>query len=222
MAHLSRRTALWSLALAALLAPAAHAQQGGTPLFNGKDLTGWKAVTDAKDVDASKTWTVADGVLKCSGQPVGYLITEKADFRDYTLTLEWRWPEGGKGGNSGVLVHATTPAALGVWPRSMEIQLGAGDAGDFWSIPEAVTIQILDQAKRQQGRRHLNLTDGTEKPIGQWNTMQVTCQGDTIRVLVNGVLVNEGTDCSETQGAIALQSEGAPIEFRNLRIQPAK
>lgn len=219
LGRLARTFALAGLALAACTP--AMAQDSAKPLFNGKDLTGWKAVTDAKGVDATRTWSVADGVLKCSGQPVGYLITDKADFHDYTLSLEWRWPEGGKGGNNGVLVHATTPGVLGVWPRSMEVQLGAGDAGDFWSIPEAVTITVPDQAKRQQGRRHLNLTDGTEKPLGQWNTMQITCKGDTIRVVVNGVLVNEGTHCTETKGAIALQSEGAPIEFRNIRIEPA-
>jgi hypothetical protein len=215
---------LRALALSSLILLPAHAGRAddGTPLFNGKDLTGWTAVLDDPNADPAKTWSVADGVLKCTGQPVGYIRTTKDDFKDYVLTLEWRWPEGSQGGNNGVLVHTSKPGALGIWPRSIEVQLAAENAGDFWVIPEDVTVKIPDQEKRQQGRRHLNLTDGTEKPAGQWNTMEITCKGDTILVKVNGVVVNEGTDCSETQGAICLQSEGAPIEFRNIAIRPAK
>ena len=69
-------------------------------------------------------------------------------------------------------------------------------------------------------RRHLNLTDDSEKPIGQWNRMEITCRGDEVIVKVNGDLVNHGTNCSVTEGAIALQSEGAPIEFRKVVLQP--
>lgn len=204
-----------------LLSTAVLAQEKEEALFNGKDLTGWTAVLDKAGADPAETWSVVDGVLKCTGQPVGYIRTEK-EYSDYVLTLEWRWPEGSKGGNNGVLVHTSKPGALGIWPRSIEVQLFTGNAGDFWVIPEDVTVKIPDQAKRQQGRRHLNLNDDAEKPIGEWNTMEVTCKGDTIRVKVNGKLVNEGTECSETKGAICLQSEGAPIEFRNIRIRPVE
>jgi hypothetical protein len=203
----------------AMTAVSLRAQEKATLLFNGKDLSGWKAVFEDPKAEAAGTWSVHDGILRCTGQPVGYLRTTRDDYHDYVLTLEWRWPEGAKGGNNGVLVHTSTPAALGVWPRSIEVQLFSGDAGDFWVIPESVTIRIPDQANRQKGRRHINLTDGTEKPIGQWNTMEITCKSDTISVKINGTLVNEASHCSETKGAICLQSEGAPTEFRNIQIR---
>jgi hypothetical protein len=212
---------LRTLAAALLLAAPALAQDV-TPLFNGKDLSGWTPVLDDKSADPAKTWTVADGVLRCTGQPVGYIVTKDDDFHDYVLTLEWRWPADAKGGNNGVLVHTTKPGALGIWPRSIEVQLASGNAGDFWVIPEDVTVKIPDQKDRQQGRRHLNLNDDAEKPFGEWNTMQIIAKGDTLTIKVNGKLVNEATDCSETKGAIALQSEGAPIEFRNIQIRPAR
>ena len=72
----------------------------------------------------------------------------------------------------------------------------------------------------EPGRLDKNLTDGSEKPVGEWNRLEITCKSATIRVKVNGDLVNEATNCSVTRGAICLQSEGAPIEFRNIRIKP--
>jgi hypothetical protein len=160
-------------------------------------------------------WSVKDGVLHCTGQPVGYLLTKKNDFENYVLTLEWRWP--GKGGNNGVLVHVTEPGALGIWPKSLEVQLGSGDAGDFWVI--GTTLKIENPAGRIEDRRHKNLTDKSEKPLGEWNKMEITCRSDTITVKINGELVNEATKLSQSKGAIALQSEGTPIEFRNIKLK---
>lgn len=204
--------------LAALLAIAA-ASPAADPvkLFNGEDLTGWTPVLDDKDAEPKDTWSVADGILKCTGKPAGYIRTDD-EFEDYVLTLDWRWPEGTEGGNNGVLVHTSTPNALGIWPRSIEVQLFKDNAGDFWVI--GTELKVPNPEGRVEGRRHKNLTDGSEKPIGEWNTFEITCKGDTITVKVNGVLVNEATDCNVTKGAIGLQSEGAPIEYRDIVLTP--
>jgi hypothetical protein len=183
-------------------------------LFNGKDLSGWNAVLEDRATPMEEVWSVADNVLICRGLPVGYLVTERTDFDDFTLSLEWRWPK--EGGNSGVLVFSSTPGTLGIWPKSLEVQLGSGDAGDFWVIGSTITIP--DAATRRQDRRHLNLTDDSEKPLGQWNTMTIQSHGGDITVTVNGQLVNRASDCSERRGAIALQSEGTEIHFRNIRL----
>lgn len=195
----------------------ASAQDGSIPLFNGKDLTGWTPVLDKEGADPKETWSVEDGILKCTGKPAGYIKTDK-EYGDYVLTVDWRWPAGTEGGNNGVLVHSSTPRALGIWPKSIEVQLFKDNAGDFWVI--GTELDVPDEATRKEGRRHKNLTDGAEKPIGEWNTMEITCKGDTISVKVNGQLVNEATNCSETKGAISLQSEGAPIEYRNIVLKP--
>ena len=108
------------------------------------------------------------------------------------LTLEWRWP-GDRGGNNGVLVHASTPGALGVWPKSIEVQLAHQNAGDFWVI--GTELDVENEADRVKGRRHLNLTDESEKPLGQWNKYEITCKGDEMIVKVNGELVNHATNC---------------------------
>ena len=116
---------------------------------------------------------------------------------------------------------SSTPPSRAPWGsgrESIEVQLHEGNAGDFWVI--GTELDVADEEKRVQGRRHLNLTDGSEKPIGEWNTMEIVCKGDTITVHVNGDLVNEATNCNVTEGAICLQSEGAPIEFRKVVLTP--
>jgi Domain of Unknown Function (DUF1080) len=187
-------------------------------LFNGKDLSNWTWHSREEGSPVEKTWSVEDGLLVCQGKPAGYIRTKSDDYEDYRLIVEWRWPEGTRGGNNGVLIHTTTPAALGIWPRSLEVQLAHQNAGDFWVI--GTTVEIPRPEGRIKDRRHLNLTDDSEKPIGEWNTMEIVARGDTVTVKVNGELVNEATNLSQSQGAICLQSEGAPIQFRKVELTP--
>ena len=194
-------------------APCDHVQQ----LFNGKDLSNWTWVGREPDVKKEDIWGVKDGILHCQGTVAGYIRTNNDDYQDYLLIVEWRWPENGSGGNNGVLVHTSTPSELGVWPKSIEVQLGSKNAGDFWVI--GTELDVPDETTRVQGRRHLNLTEGSEKPFGQWNRMEITCRGDEIVVKVNDDLVNHATNCSVTKGAISLQSEGAPVGFRKVELK---
>ncbi len=186
-------------------------------LFNGKDFTGWTYYLSDEKSKLEDVWSVKEGMIVCKGRPSGYLRTEK-DYSNYVLTLEWRWPEGTERGNSGVLVHSSTPKAIGVWPKSIEAQLAKDNAGDIWVI--GTTIQIPDAETRVKDRRHLNLTDNSEKPVGQWNTYEITAKGDELILKVNGDVVNHATRCSETKGAICLQSEGAEVHFRNVKLRP--
>jgi hypothetical protein len=209
-----------AIAAAAFVTNCPAEERGEQALFNGKDLSGWEWVSSKEGVKAEEVWSVKDGVLICSGKPAGYIRTEKDDYANYVLELEWRFPEGSAGGNSGVLLHASTPKAIGIWPKSLEAQLFHKNAGDIWVIGE--TCEIENAAERVMERRHLNLTDDSEKPIGQWNKYRILCKGDQITLYVNDVLVNHVTRCSATKGAICLQSEGAPIEFRNITLRPAR
>ncbi len=192
----------------------AGARDAETSLFNGRNLDGWTYHLDKPGVKMKDVWSVKDGILTCKGRPVGYLISKKKDFENYVLELDWRWPE--QGGNNGVLVHVTKPGALGVWPQSLEVQLADKEAGDFWVI--GTTMEIDKPEGRIKDRRHINLSDGDEKPPGKWNKMEITCRGDEVIVKVNGRIVNHAKKLSQTKGAIALQSEGTPIEFREIKL----
>jgi hypothetical protein len=202
------------LALIAAALPLAAAEPQA--LFNGKDLTGWTFDIIDKETKPESIWSVSEGILICKGRPPGVIRTGKADFSNYELTVEWRWKPGGKPGNSGLLVHASTPRRMFVWPKSVEVQLGSGNAGDFWTIGESITVA----GTTPQGRRWIKRQDSAEKPPGEWNTMRVRCEGDKLTVHVNDVLMNEATGLSATSGAICLQSEGAEIHFRKVELKP--
>lgn len=184
-------------------------------LFNGKDLDGWDYYLGKADEKLEDVWSVEKGVLKCKGKPAGFIFTKK-EYENYVLTLQWRWPD--KGGNNGVLVHYTGKNdVIGVWPQSLEVQMHAGNAGDFWVI--GTEIDVPNEEQRVQGRRHLNLNDDAEKKLGEWNDMHITCKGDEVIVKVNGKLVNHGTNSTVTKGKICLQSEGTPIEYRRVMLR---
>ncbi|MGA0845806.1 MAG: 3-keto-disaccharide hydrolase, partial [Luteolibacter sp.] len=184
-------------------------------LFNGKNLEGWSFDLMSADVKPEQVWSVEDGILVCEGRPPGVIRSLK-EFENYELQVEWRWPLGSKPGNSGLLVHCSKPREIFIWPKSLEVQLGHTNAGDFWMIGESVKVPDTSP----EGRRWVKRQNSAEKPVGEWNTMRVRCQADTIQVWVNGVLMNQGSQLSVTRGAICLQSEGAKIHFRKVELRP--
>lgn len=198
-----------------------QAQEKGTvQLFNGTDLKGWRIFLDPKSklkANAEDVFKVKDGVIHCAGRPNGYLITEK-EFSNFVLEVEWRWPE--KGGNSGVFVHVAGPD--NIWPKGVEAQLSSGSAGDFWLVGNyKLTVDKTRQDKKIS-RHYFRLKSDKqiENKIGEWNKYRITCKGNSVRLEINGHFVNEGTEAESMQGKILLQSEGTPVEFRNIRLTP--
>lgn len=191
----------------------AVADEKCAPLFNGKDFTGWKLFLPDAAADPANTWSVKDGVIHCTGTPVGYMRTEQ-EYENYRLRLEWRFP--GSPGNSGVLLH--TQGEDMVWPKSIEAQLQHEHAGDIWVIGGTT----FKEHKNKDDRRVPKKNKSAEKPLGEWNQYEIVCKGNTITLHVNGVLQNTATECTVSKGTIGLQSEGAPIEFRNIVLEPLK
>jgi len=185
-------------------------------LFDGKSFDGWvRHVRGGGDVD--KTWSVkADGVLACTGKPAGYIRTATS-YKNYVFHVEYRWP--GRTGNNGVLVHMVGQDR--VWPKSLECQGMYRNQGDYFEIGGVEFNEHKIKGHRVRGRRVVKYGQHNEKTPGQWGVYEVWCVGGTVRPYVNGKLMNEATDCSLTSGRICLQSEGVPIEFRNIYVAPA-
>lgn len=210
--------------LAALPAGAAEAQPEAVApttritLFNGKNYDGWIKFLPDASADVDPVWTIRDGVIHCLGKPNGYIRT-KTPYRDYRLHLEWRWT--GEPTNSGVLLHAALPDQ--VWPKTVEAQLQHKNAGDFWLLSFST---IEDAAGNRIGpKQYANLPkqqDSSETTPGEWNAYDIVCDGASVMLMVNGVQQNKGVNADPASGYICLQSEGSPIQFRNIYLDPLR
>jgi hypothetical protein len=217
------------LAFSCSLSPFSHAQTQS--LFNGKDLKGWHM--DVPEMDKNKgariPFVVRDGMLVSLGTPGGHLITD-ATHENFRVEIEYRFA--GTPGNCGALVFVSTPRALyDMFPKSIEVQMMHTNAGDFWCIQEDIVVPDMEKRrgpKEKWGvngnklRRIPNLTDGSEKSVGEWNKLTIECLGNSIKVWVNGDFVNYGYDATASTGQFALQSEGSEVEFRKVLMTPIK
>jgi hypothetical protein len=223
-----KRIVTFSIALLSVLV-ACKTGNNSKSLFNGHDLSGWHMDVPAMDnhPDTTIPFIVRNSMLVSLGDPGGHLITDSI-YKNYRLEVEYRFA--GKPGNCGVLVHASTPRALyKMFPKSIEVQMEHENAGDFWCIVEDITtpdMEVRRGPREKWGgtegtlRNIKNLTDNSENPPGQWNSMVIECVGREIKVWVNGDLVNYGFDCTADRGQIAIQAEGSEVEFRKLMLTP--
>lgn len=197
---------------------------GGTiALFDGKSLRGWSHVLADPAVPFQDVWKVEDGILKCSGKPVGALF-KGPDVRDFRLVVEYRWPEGVKPSNSGIFSRIEQPVEP--LPRAIETQLQHGNAGDVLGLkgkainpaqPRSFAIKAHPVAGDIAGVRKLI---NAENPPGQWNRVEILAKGDTYKVWMNGKLVNEVSGVSVVKGKVGVQSEGDQIHFRKVDLTP--
>ena len=196
MTRLLLSAALLGMLLCQASGQAADPKGESVALFNGRDLAGWTYHLNDPKAKMEDVWTVSDGVLTCKGKPIGYIRT-KDDYTNYVLTLQWRFDPAKGAGNSGVLLRTVGPDK--VWPKSIEAQLQSGEAGDFWNIDK---FQMTVDPARTKGRNTKKLKPSNEKPLGEWNDYEVTVDGGTITLKVNGEVQNVATDCEEVPGKI--------------------
>ncbi|HMF13048.1 MAG TPA: DUF1080 domain-containing protein [Gemmataceae bacterium] len=182
-------------------------------VFNGKDFKGLKFEIGKSDPE--KTWSVKDGVIICTGKPNGYFYTDKS-YKNFVMRYDWRYkrPDNLKedkdfGGNSGALMHIQEPHK--VWPKCVEVQGENRTHGSFIFISCKGTGKYDKAAK-----------DKAVKPVGEWNTTEITCLPDgAMTVKINGADVNAGMS-ELTEGPFGFQSEGAEIHFKNIKVKQLK
>lgn len=191
---------------------------GEKALFDGKSTDGWVAVVpslkDTPHVSAmAMIATVDTGALVIKGQPIGYMRTAEK-YKNYVLRLQWRFDPAKGAGNSGVLLRMQGEDK--VWPKSVEAQLHSGNAGDFWNIDN---FTMTADPARTNGR-NTKKTHGAERPLGEWNEYEIVVNKGDVVLYVNGEELNRATGVEAVPGYICLQSEGAEIHFRNVRLAP--
>lgn len=199
----------------------AQEKEAWTPLFNGKDMTGWYPVNVAPG-----TFTAKDGMIISTGKPTGVLRTEKM-YENFIVELEWRHMKAG--GNAGLFIWGDGIASVGIpFTRGVEVQIldNAYDAkgknewftthGDIFPIHGAKMKPEWKPAK--SGVRSFPMEERS-KSSPEWNHYRVVAKDGKVTLSVNGKEVTHGTECWPRKGYIFLESEGSECHFRNLRIQ---
>lgn len=187
---------------------------GRVTLWNGTDLTGWKLVLKDPASDPASAWDASGGLLRFHDPGAGYLRTESS-YSNYRLHLEWRWPaDAAPKSNSGVLVHLRGEDV--VWPACVQIQQKIGSAGQLIGMLTDLPGRSVEKGQTRADR----LAPVSEKPLGEWNACDLYAEKDTLEVYINGVRQNRVDKLPVREGAIGLQLEGSPIEFRNLWLRP--
>jgi len=231
-----------ALALAVFPAYASGDQNPATgkpiKLFNGKNLQGFDTFLEKHGLnqDPEKVFRVHGGMVHVSGAEFGYFITQK-EYENYYLRAEFKWgekthpPREGKARDSGILYHVVGPNK--VWPKSIEFQMIEGGTGDIILVGgagltvggETKTECRFDRYGKGPWEDVVGYRDPkkeVEKPHGEWNVLELYADGDKVKYLVNGTLVNEGSKASLTRGKILFQSEGAEVFFRKIELRPLK
>jgi len=192
-------------------------------LFNGKDLTGWVDVNTS-----AETWSVREGLLVCSGHPIGVMRSEK-QYENFVLHIEWRHMEAG--GNSGVFIwsEGAVPAGKRL-SKGLEVQMLELDWVKIHAQQDGTLQPIAYVHGELFGANGLETVPdnprGTRsKSIenrclgkGEWNTYDVVCVDGVVKLAVNGKFVNGVSRASVKKGYLCLESEGAEIHFRNIRL----
>jgi 3-keto-disaccharide hydrolase len=222
IANLVRQTRYLLVLSAAFCAfhPATRADEDGfVPLFNGRDFSGWVNVNCAPE-----TWSVRDGMIHCTGHPTGALRTAR-QFENFILEVEWRHLI--SGGNSGVFIWGTPIAAPGKpFLRGIEVQVldhGFNVPGkNEWYTTHGDVFPIQGATMKPFGRHNgMRSFPSEERSNGmpEWNHYRIVCTNGVIRLHVNGKEVSGGEECNYCKGYLGLESEGAPVDFRNIRIK---
>jgi hypothetical protein len=228
-----------ALAAGAILAGAADLPPPAPRAFIDGTGPGWMTLgqKDFLPVNgASDTWTWKGGVLHCSGQPVGVARTARS-FTNFELVARWRHLQ--SGGNSGFFVWASEQSLSGLKPGSLprggiEVQVldhgyreqyekDSGKPGDWFTTNGDVFPvgssrmkpfpPLSPDGSRSFPRKKLS------KGVGEWNHYYVRAINGEIRLWVNGEEVSGGNNCEPRAGYLCLESEGAPVEFTDIRIR---
>lgn len=188
-------------------------------LFNGENLDNWNIFVSSPDVSPADLFWVEEGVINTKGVPHGYIRT-KETYSNFKLHVEWRWTD--EPTNSGVLINVQGKEMI--WPLCIECQLMHEHAGDMVLIGKGAGLTVNDSTyliASEENRYKVipKLEETSENSAGLWNSYDIISKDGELEVKVNGILQNQATHMTLTEGNIALQSEGSPMQFRNIYLQ---
>ncbi len=200
------------------------AEPGGTKLLGAKGLEAFYTWIEGAGVffDPKGVFSIEDGVLRISGESLGYLATRE-QHSDFRLVAEFKWGQAKTGlgskkaGSSGLFIHGVGEDKE--WMRGFEAQIAPGRTGNV--VIHSGARFMVGTTNHSKPWTEIGVPDRElEAKTGEWNTLEVFAVGDKLRVLVNGQQTVEATSLMPNRGKILLQSNGAEIFFRRLDLYP--
>jgi len=179
-------------------------------LFSPENDKKWLIILTDKNKNPNEVFSFNNGILKVGTATTGYIRTKKA-YKNYHLNVDWRWTK--KSGNSGVLLHIQKNDT--VWPVCFQVQQKADAAGDIICMNGLWAKECTDKVKFTVPKNQ----PSNEKPIGEWNSMEVISKNGTLTVRINNLLQNKISGMTKTKGFVGFQGEGCEMEFRKLEIK---
>ena len=186
-----------------------------TPMFNGKDLSGWVAegaVTFRDGNEKKPNWTVQDGMIHCEGHGYGFLRYDDM-LKDFIVRLEFRLT---KGCNSGLGIRGTKYTGGSTRPSAYGYEMQILDDGG------------KDPHKHSGGSlyRHVAPKVSAMRPAGEWNKIEVDCRGPKIKITLNGKVIQDldqstvrSLEKKPLEGYFSVQLHGRVVDYRNLRVK---
>lgn len=189
---------------------------GWLEIMPPKDLKGWSRVPVPPGAPLGRAqWHVEETgkVLVCDGDGGHDMLLCDREFGDAVFHLEFRYTkvEGKTGYNSGAYVRNSPDGAL--WHQAQ-----FGDAKDGF---------LFGETPGQDGKKKFftlqkEVADGRVKPVGEWNTLEITARGKVLTLWVNGAVTCQYQECGHPRGRVGVEGEGYRIEFRNLKVKELK
>jgi hypothetical protein len=178
-------------------------------IFNGKDLSNLKFVPEKTGTNLNDIFMIRNNAVIFQKDCKGYIRT-KEKYSEFKLHAEWRWPEKGEKGNSGILLFIQKPDT--VWPNCIQVNFKENHAGD---------LIAMNGAKFKEASEIHNdivplISKTTERPEGKWNSCDLVSEGDSLIVQINGVIKNKAKKIVNNSGMVGWQLEGKPIELKNI------
>jgi hypothetical protein len=232
-----------SLACLFLVLPFAAAEEALQKAFIDSNGPGWRALGEADFTNvncAADTWSFKDGQIQCTGAPVG-VMRMKEPVKNFELVVQWKHLK--SGGNSGVFVWASEESIKALHagnhtkrlPDGIEVQIldhgfrenyekrSKGKKADWFTtngdvFPTGTAKLTPFEPKSPNGSRSFPRKE-LSKGAGEWNHYYIRGINGEVRLWVNGEEVSGGKDAKPASGYLCLESEGSPIEFKNVRLR---
>ena len=190
----------------------------GIVLFDGETLDDWVEIAYGNKLGKPTNWTpIGGGVLRCQGRVQGYLRTKQM-YSNYSLSLEWRMPQGGADSGVGVMTSSRDRSD----PECMEVQIHPGNCGDLYLIGgfRARSVNAQGVVGGPINFRQHKYNNSNERQGAAWNRMEIRCSGDNLEIRINGLLQNRAKQMSRDSGHINFRNEGGVVDFRNIVLTP--